>query len=120
MQLAQMSRTKGRQEHPQGEKIPLSPEERARIKKLREDKGWSQGDLADKADTTQGTISNMESGATQPYLEVYQRVLVALKTDPSTKGLYNRIVVGAHGLDEHDQLAVATLIETLKARGQKE
>lgn len=116
----QMAKNRGRQEHPTGPKITISPEERAHIRGLREGRNWTQQELADKAHTTQGTISNLESGDRQVYLSVYKRVLIALKAETTTSDYYSRIVDGASDLTETEQMAIATLIDAYrKAREQK-
>lgn len=121
MQSVQMAKTRGRQEHPKGRKITPSPEERARVRGLREGKGWTQAELADKAHTTQGTISNLESSDREIFVEVYARILAALKVEAPARGYYDRIVNGASDLNETDQRTVASLVDVLlKAREQKQ
>jgi transcriptional regulator with XRE-family HTH domain len=41
-----------------------------RLRKLREDKGWSQQELADVADVTKKTVYRIETAQTSPTLDV--------------------------------------------------
>jgi transcriptional regulator with XRE-family HTH domain len=53
-----------------------------RIKKLREARGLTQAELADKVGVTQVYISSLESGARKnPSLELLRKLAKALKTD---------------------------------------
>lgn len=117
-----MSKTKGRQVHPRGEKMSVSPEERERFKKRRLEKGWDQYDLADKSGLTQGAISGFESGRSkQVYKVVYARIYRALfgpseeivAAEPDT---WLRIVEGSVDLDEDQRRAVLAMVEQLTKR----
>lgn len=117
-----MSKTKGRQVHPRGEKMSVSPEERERCKKRRLEKGWDQYDLADKSGLTQGAISGFESGRSkQVYKIVYARIYRALfgpgedvvTAEPDT---WLKIVEGSVDLDEDQRRAVLTMVEQLARR----
>jgi len=56
---------------------------RLRVRELREAKGWTQGELAEKAETHQPTISALESGrSTRVDLPVIERVARALGVSP--------------------------------------
>lgn len=101
---------------PEGDKISVSTDERARLKKLREDLGWSQDELASRARTTQGTISNLENGERQIYVAVYQRIVAVLHgKDVSQEFERNleRIASGAAKLDPDQQKAVQHMIDAL-------
>jgi transcriptional regulator with XRE-family HTH domain len=117
-----MAKTKGRESHPEGAKTTVSADERAEVKRLREAKGWSQKELATRARTTQGTISNLESGRTQPYLSVYQRIVAVLhgkEPGPASENSLRRISSGAARLDDANRRAVETLIEALLKSQEK-
>lgn len=51
----------------------------ARLHKLREDRGWSQAVLADKAGITQAMLSYLESGRKEPGWQTVQLLAAALK-----------------------------------------
>lgn len=50
-----------------------------RIISSRHKQGWSQGELAKRAGTRQPVISRLESGESNPTLELLQRVATALE-----------------------------------------
>ena len=117
-----MSKKKGRQVHPSGEKISVSPEERERCRNQRIAKGWDQYDLAAKTGLTQGAISGFESGRTkQPYKVVYARIYRALfgpageiaEAEPDT---WLEIVKGSVDLDEPAKQAILSMVEQLRRR----
>lgn len=113
-----MPKTRGHQAHPEGPKITVGPEERTRIKEMREKRGLLQKELATRARTTQGTISNLESGRhEQIYLKVYQRILGVLNIEGEAhqaNEYYDRIVAGAANLPESEKKMVASFIEMLE------
>ena len=117
---SKMTRSKGRQVHPEGKVVTITPERREAIKKRRLELGWTQGDLAKRAGVTPATISNIESGRTdQPRRVVYSAVMRALKLgdqtpQPATDEAYRRIVDGASDLDEGLLEAVADFIDKLR------
>jgi putative transcriptional regulator len=47
---------------------------RSRLKVLRAEKGWSQGDLADKAQVSRQTINAIETGKYEPSLSLAFRL----------------------------------------------
>ena len=56
---------------------------RLRVRELREAKGWTQEELARRAETRQATISDYEPGATnRPDLDILDRVARALGVEP--------------------------------------
>jgi transcriptional regulator with XRE-family HTH domain len=57
---------------------------RLRIRELRDAKGWSQDELARRAQVRQATISNFERGKTRSVdLDVLDRIATALRVDPA-------------------------------------
>ena len=54
------------------------------IKKARSEKGYTQEQLAQKLCVTRNTISNYETGHSNPDIEMLQLLAEALKTDPNT------------------------------------
>lgn len=54
-----------------------------RLRELREAKGWTQQQLADRAEVRQATISELESGVKKRLgLDVLDRLCVALGCEP--------------------------------------
>ena len=53
-----------------------------RLKKLKEKLVITQRDIQDKAGITQSTVSNIESGKTQPELETIRKIAEAYKVNP--------------------------------------
>ena len=53
------------------------------VRKLREDKGWSQEDLAEASTLHRTYISGIERGARNPTLTVVQRLARALSVSPA-------------------------------------
>lgn len=53
------------------------------ILRLRMAKGWSQGELARRAETKQANISRLESGLLNPSVSFLQKIAVALNADLS-------------------------------------
>ena len=54
------------------------------IKKARSEKGYTQEELAQKLSVTRNTISNYETGHSNPDIEMLQMLAEALETDPNT------------------------------------
>lgn len=55
------------------------------LKRLRRDKGWTQGDLAERAGIKPSHISTMEKGeASDPKLSTLYKLLQALECSPNT------------------------------------
>ena len=54
------------------------------IKKARAEKGYTQEQLAQKLSVTRNTISNYETGHSNPDIEMLQMLAEALETDPNT------------------------------------
>jgi transcriptional regulator with XRE-family HTH domain len=51
------------------------------ILRLRLEKGWSQGELAERADTKQANISRLESGFSNPSVKFLQKLAKALDAE---------------------------------------
>ncbi|MGV9678946.1 helix-turn-helix domain-containing protein [Nocardia sp. NPDC003482] len=51
------------------------------IRRMREDRGWSQSGLADRAGMTQSAVARFEAGGTVPSLPVLERLAHALDAD---------------------------------------
>ncbi len=45
-----------------------------RLKSLRETRGWSQADLAERASVARNTINRVENGLSEPSLDLLQRL----------------------------------------------
>jgi transcriptional regulator with XRE-family HTH domain len=54
----------------------------AKIKQLREAKGWNQKELAEKADVSPSTVSGVENGRFTPSIDILQRLCSALGISP--------------------------------------
>ena len=55
-----------------------------RIRELRKAKGWSQAELAQRADVTQATVSRIEGGKVASLdLEVFEKLAKALDVHPA-------------------------------------
>lgn len=50
-----------------------------KIKKLREARGWTQEELADKVDVSRVTIGRIEIGHSRPSLDLLERLAKVLK-----------------------------------------
>lgn len=51
----------------------------ARVRALREEKGWSQEELADRAGLHRTYISSVERGIRNPTITVIERIAIALE-----------------------------------------
>ncbi|MER7500806.1 helix-turn-helix transcriptional regulator [Nonomuraea pusilla] len=51
------------------------------VRQVRESRGWSQRELADRADMTQSAVARFEAGGTVPTLPVLERLAKALDVD---------------------------------------
>lgn len=52
------------------------------LRKIREDRGITQEELAELADSTRDTIRNIETGKHAPRFGLLERILAALDTHP--------------------------------------
>jgi transcriptional regulator with XRE-family HTH domain len=55
------------------------------VRELREDRNWTQTQLADAAGMTQSAVARFEAGGTVPTLPLLERVASALDVDLSVK-----------------------------------
>jgi transcriptional regulator with XRE-family HTH domain len=53
------------------------------LTQLRKAKGWTQSDLASRIDSTQSTVSQLESGDRQPSFDMIRRLTEALDVSAS-------------------------------------
>ncbi|MFI7586337.1 multiprotein-bridging factor 1 family protein [Spongisporangium articulatum] len=53
----------------------------AAVRRLREDRGWTQKQLAQSAAMTQSAVARLEAGGTTPTLPVLNRIAQALDAD---------------------------------------
>lgn len=53
----------------------------AAVRQLREQRGWSQRELADAADMTQSAVARFEAGGTVPTLPILERIARALDVE---------------------------------------
>lgn len=53
----------------------------ANVKRLRDERGWSQGELARRAGVSQRTVSNIEAGA-ETTLDKIEKLALAFKVSP--------------------------------------
>lgn len=54
------------------------------IRRLRQDRGWSQEDYADRADIHRTYVSDIERGARNPTITVVEKLARPLKVPPGT------------------------------------
>jgi len=55
----------------------------ANVRRLREERGWSQDDLGKKTDSSRRTIQDLELGDGNPGLKLLVAVATALEVDPA-------------------------------------
>lgn len=82
----------------------------AQVRKLRQDRGWSQSELAELANVTRQTVSNLERG-TVPQLETLRRLLDVLGVETA-----------AVEFDEQTQMwltMIGTLIEAIPSDARR-
>lgn len=72
-------RTRRRPEHPAYKDARIAYEIGAEVRALREQRGWSQTELAKRAGMTQSAMARFEAGGTTPTLPVLERIAEALE-----------------------------------------
>lgn len=65
--------------HPAYDAARLAFELGAEVRTLREQRGWTQTELAERAGMTQSAMARFEAGGTVPTLPVLERVAAALE-----------------------------------------
>ena len=65
--------------HPAYESARVAFELGAEVRTLREQRGWSQNELAKRAGMTQSAMARFEAGGTTPTLPVLERIAGALE-----------------------------------------
>jgi ribosome-binding protein aMBF1 (putative translation factor) len=67
------------EEHPAYREARIAYEIGAEVRALREQRGWSQTELAKRAGMTQSAMARFEAGGTTPTLPVLERIAEALE-----------------------------------------
>lgn len=104
-----------------------SEEFRKNLKYYREQKGWSQSELAIQADSSNGQIGNVEAGKAFPSLDLVFRISKALSIHPADLFLrdasktqnrelyskYHDLITNCEHLPEYQRQAVKQLAKSL-------
>ena len=104
-----------------------SEEFRKNLKYYREQKGWSQSELAIQADSSNGQIGNVEAGKAFPSLDLVFRIAKALSIHPADLFLrdaskaqnrelyskYHELLSNCEQLPEYHQKTVNQLVKSL-------
>lgn len=104
-----------------------SEEFRKNLKYYREQKGWSQSELAIQADSSNGQIGNVEAGKAFPSLDLVFRIAKALSIHPADLFLrdaskaqnrelyskYHELITNCEHLPEYQQQSVKQLAQSL-------
>jgi transcriptional regulator with XRE-family HTH domain len=89
------------------------------VARIRQERGLTQGQLAEMCGVSQATISRVESGAAQPSLGLIEAMAKALRVSPSSffdmPDLQARLVNAFSQLSPDQQRAALLLIEGLAA-----
>jgi transcriptional regulator with XRE-family HTH domain len=89
------------------------------VARIRQERGLTQGQLAEMCDVSQATISRVESGAAQPSLGLIEAMAKALRVSASSffdmPDLQARLVNAFSQLSPDQQRAALLLIEGLAA-----
>jgi len=100
---------------------------RSNMKFYREQKGWSQAELAVQADSSIGQIGNVESGKASPSIDLVFRIAKALSVHPADLFLrdasktqdrdlyakYHELIHNCDFLPEQQQKSVYQLVQSL-------
>lgn len=100
---------------------------RSNMKFYREQKGWSQAELAIQADSSNGQIGNIESGKASPSIDLVFRIAEALSVHPADLFLrdaskiqdralyakYHKLIHNCEYLPEHQKQSVNQLVQSL-------
>lgn len=88
-----------------------------RVKKLRESRGWSQGELAKRAGVTRSAISTYEQGLRTPSADVLCALAKTFGV-PADRllGLAEGRMVDLAGLSQRDEALVRELVESLRQK----
>lgn len=100
---------------------------RKNLKFYREQKGWSQAELAIQADSSNGQIGNVESGKASPSIDLVFRIAKALSIHPADLFLrdaskaqnrdlyskYHELITNCEHLPEYQQKTVNQLAQSL-------
>lgn len=104
-----------------------SAEFRKNLKYYREQKGWSQSELAIQADSSNGQIGNVESGKASPSIDLVFRIATALSVHPADLFLrdsskaqnrelyskYHELIKYCEHLPDYQQQSVCQLAQSL-------
>lgn len=104
---------------------------RKNLKFYREQKGWSQAELAIQADSSNGQIGNVESGKASPSIDLVFRIAKALSIHPADLFLrdaskaqnrelfskYHELLLNCEHLPECHQNTVNQLVKSLAESG---
>jgi transcriptional regulator with XRE-family HTH domain len=106
-----------------------------RLARIRKERGFTQVELAQKADTIQAVISDYERGRVRPHAAMLGRLAQALGVTadellgiatappPKANGVSRRILRRMQALEElpaHDQKSILKLIDALVAQRRNE
>lgn len=92
-----------------------------RLKNLREKRGLTQAEVAERLGVDRATISSYERNLGFPRVEKLETLALLYRTSVDyILGLDNRPVIYLDGLTESQQETVRTIVETLRREFQKE
>lgn len=100
---------------------------RLNMKYYREQKGWSQAELAIQADSSNGQIGNVESGKASPSIDLVFRIAKALSIHPADLFLrdaskaqnrdlytkYHKLITDCESLPDYQKQTVNQLVQSL-------
>ena len=100
---------------------------RKNLKYYREQRDWSQAELAIQADSSNGQIGNVESGKASPSIDLVFRIAKALSIHPADLFLrdaskaqnrelyskYHELLTNCENLPEYQQKTVSQLAQSL-------